>query len=283
MGELVQLKQSSNIVIDWLGQYKSEETIRGYKYSVEDFFDCGIENISDWKIKGVRFKDVQEYIKGLFNKGKSDNTIKKRIASLSSLFEYCDGIVGENPFSDKKVKKLLKLNMKKGEVGKVGKTISKEDIGKLLDRVDNKYERLLIGIMFKTGMRVSEVVEIKYNDIVEINEGKWLRVGNGKGRKVRFIPIKEGLIRDIEEYIKCYKVDGRLFKIGARRIDEILKKWIDLSCHDCRRSFAMNYIKNGGILTDLQRILGHDSLESTRKYLVEFEKFNKRMGDVIDW
>jgi integrase/recombinase XerD len=278
---LVRLKQNNNVVRDWLNQFKSKETIRGYKYIVENFFSCDVEGISEWKIKGVRFRDIQKYLKVLFDNSKSDNTVKNRKAALSSLFEYCidEGVLSENPCDNRRIRKLIKFNQKEGE--EKGKSISKEQIRALLGKIDSKYEKLMIGIMFKTGVRVSELIKIKYEDI-EYRNGYWLKV-LGKGNKVRYIPIKEELIREIEEYIKCYKVEGKLFKCGTRQVDRILKKWIDLSCHDCRRSFAMNYIKNGGILTDLQRILGHIKLETTRKYLIEFERFDGRMGNVIDW
>ena len=284
MGELVALKGNNNVIMDWLDQYKSDKTIRGYKYSVENFFDCDIELINDWKIKGVKFTDVQKWIKGLFDQGKSDNTIKNRKAGLSSLFEYCIdmGIIGENPCDNRRVKKLMKFNSITGE--EKGKSISKKAIRELLDRIDNRYEKLMIGIMFKTGVRVSELIEIKFEDIEIRNEKYWLKV-TGKGRKVRFIPIREELIKEIEDYMKCYRVNegDRLFKIGTRQVDKVLKKWIDLSCHDCRRSFAINYIKNNGRLTDLQRILGHSKLETTRKYLIEYERFDDSLVDVIDW
>ena len=45
----------------------------------------------------------------------------------------------------------------------------------------------------------------------------------------------------------------------------------------------INYIKNNGRLTDLQRILGHSKLETTRKYLIEYERFDDSLVDVIDW
>jgi integrase len=281
MGTVVQLKQNGNVVMDWLNQFKSEETIRGYKYSVENFFGCEIESINEWRIKGVKAEDVEKFLKRLF-KNKGDNTVNTRKAGLSSLFEYCidKKIITENPFVNRITKNIIKVNSSEGEVK--GKSISKKDIIELLDRIDNKYERLMIGTMFKTGVRVSEVVKIEYKDIEKRNDSYWLKV-IGKKRRIRYIPIKEELIKEIEEYIRCYKVEGRLFKCGSRQIDRILKKWIDLSCHDCRRSFAMNYIKNGGILTDLQRILGHVKLETTRKYLIEFDRFDGRMGDVIDW
>ena len=126
MGELVALKGNNNVIMDWLDQYKSDKTIRGYKYSVENFFDCDIELINDWKIKGVKFTDVQKWIKGLFDQGKSDNTIKNRKAGLSSLFEYCIdmGIIGENPCDNRRVKKLMKFNSITGE--EKGKSISKK-------------------------------------------------------------------------------------------------------------------------------------------------------------
>jgi integrase len=281
MGELVQLQIKDNIIKDWLNQYKSKETKRGYKYAVEDFFGCDINYINEWKIKGIKFRDVQKYIKGLLD-SKSDNTVETRKAALSSFFEYCidEGIISENVWCDRRIKRLIKLNATKGE--EAGKSISKEDIRELLDRINNRYEKLMIGIMFRTGVRVSELVNIEYSDIEKVNELYWLKV-IGKGSRLRYIPIKEELIREIEEYMRTYKVENKLFNIGTRQVDVILKKWIELSCHDCRRSFAINYVNSRGLITDLQVILGHSNINTTRKYVIEYEKFNGRMGSVIDW
>jgi len=292
MGEIVQLRNDNaksninNVVMDWLDQFKSEDTIRGYKYGVEEFFGCDVENISEWKIKGVKFSDVQKYIEGLFDQGKSDNTVRLRKSALSSLFEYCIDaeVVGENPCSHRRVKKVCKLRETEGKYE--GKSISKEQIGMVLGKIDNKKEHLIIWLMFKTGVRVSELIDICGEDI-EYRDGYWLRV-LGKGSKVRYIPLKDDLVEEIMEYIEDRGIseDERLFDIGVRQVDRVLKKWsgeLELSCHDCRRSFAMNYIKNGGLLTDLQRLMGHSKLETTRLYLVEFNVFDNSVGDVIDW
>jgi site-specific recombinase XerD len=291
MGDLVQLSKinntsKNNVVMDWLDQFKSEDTIRGYKYGVEDFFGCNIENISEWKIKGIKFSDVQKYIEGLFDEEKSDNTIRLRKSALSSLFEYCIDaeIVSENPCNHRRINKLIKLRETEGKYE--GKSISKEQIGILLGEIDNKKEHLIVGLMFKTGVRVSELIDICGEDI-EYRDGYWLRV-LGKGSKVRYICLKDELVEEIMEYMEDRRIgeEEKLFNIGTRQVDRVLKKWsgeLGLSCHDCRRSFAMNFIKNGGLLTDLQRLLGHSKLETTRGYLVEFNVFDSSVGDVIDW
>jgi len=282
MGELVQLKQKSNVVMDWLDQFKSEKTIETYKCSVEGFFGCKIDEINNWKIKSVKVRDVQDWVKGLFY-NMSDNTVKTKIASISSLFEYCidEGIIRENVWIDRRVKKLFKVNAKRGE--ECGIALSKDEIGELLDRIDGIYERLIINVMVKTGVRISEVVEIKYSDI-EIKNGKyWLRV-EGKGRKIRWICIKEELIKEIEEYMKFYDVDDKLFEIGTRQINRIIKKWDDrLTPHDLRRTFITNLIKNGASINVVQQLAGHSNLATTQKYFKEYEKFNEKIVDYIDW
>jgi integrase/recombinase XerD len=292
MGDIVQLvkvekdNMNSNVVADWLNQFKSEKTIVGYKYGVECFFGCSVEDISDWKIKGVKFSDVQKYIEGLFDQGKSDNTVRLRKAAISSLFEYCIdvGIVSENVCNHRRVKKIMKLREIEGECK--GKSISKEQIGLLLGKIEDKKEHLIVGILFKTGVRVSELIEICGEDI-EYRDGYWLRV-LGKGSKVRYVVLKDELVEEIMMYIEDRGIseEEKLFDIGVRQVQRMIEKWsgeLELSCHDCRRSFAMNYIKNGGLLTDLQRLLGHSKMETTRLYIIEFNKFDSKIGDVIDW
>lgn len=284
---VVELKKykDSNTVMNWLDQYKSEKTIRGYKYIVEEFFDCDIELINDWKIKSVKFSDVKKYLKGLFEQGKSDNTVKNRKAGLSSLFEYCIDmeIIRENPCNNRRVKKLLQLNVRKGE--EVGISLSKDEIRELLNRIDNELEKLMIEVMVKTGVRISELVEIKFSDLVLKNNKYWMQI-EGKGRKLRWVIVNEELLNKIKNYIDKneIEIDERIFQVGVRTVDRVVKKWDNrLSAHDLRRTFITNLIKNGASINVVQQLAGHKNMATTQKYFKEYERFNEKIGEYIDW
>lgn len=285
MGEVIRLLNGESIVNKFLSQYKSADSIRSYKSAIKDFFGMDTEYISDIRIKMIRYTDVQKYIKGLFDAGKSDNTIKRQISCLSSLFKFAvdEGVVKENWFGSDRLKKTVKLNTKKGE--EIGIAISQKEISELLNKINNKYEKLIINFMVKTGVRVSELIKIKYGDIEVKNGIRWLRV-EGKGRKIRYIPIKDELMNDIRDYMKCYKVaeDDELFSISARQVANIVKKWDGrLSPHDLRRTFITNLIKNGASIDVVQRLAGHSSISVTQRYFKEYEKFNEKVLDFITW
>ena len=136
----------------------------------------------------------------------------------------------------------------------------------------------LLTVLFDTGLRASEALALEISDIKQ--EG-YLLVRHGKGGKSRSVPVERATIKTIRSYIQyersdesgtnlVFLVNDHAMSRGA--LDKMLDRFSEfaginrLSAHAFRRGFAAQYIRNGGDVFTLQRILGHTSLEMSNRY-----------------
>jgi site-specific recombinase XerD len=139
------------------------------------------------------------------------------------------------------------------------------------------YEHRLHAIvltLFDTGCRIDEVLSLKTSDV---DMDSLLLTVTGKGRKQRRIPFSFQLRRVLNRYTDT---DGLLFrtrdgrKLGRRNVLRDVKRLCrtlsfvppERTLHACRHTFAVNYLRKGGSVFHLQKVLGHSSLEMTRRY-----------------
>jgi integrase/recombinase XerD len=166
---------------------------------------------------------------------------------------------------------------------KVGKklpvVLSKEEVRALIDSIENLKHRLMIKLMYSTGLRVAELCSLKVRDLeLEKNYG-WVR--KGKGNKDRLfivaLGIKPELISRIEKNDLCSNsllFRGRKGKVSSRTIQEIVRMAAkkcqfrkNVTPHTLRHSFATHLIENGYSVANVQGLLGHNSAETTMVYL----------------
>lgn len=148
-----------------------------------------------------------------------------------------------------------------------------EEVKKILESVGNPRDFLIIKMLWETGMRVSELVNLKYSNInfktnfITIINSKW-----GRSRRVLVSEITKKLLKD---YCKIKKITGEmnLFNINRFQIRRIVIKhskkvgFKGVHPHTFRHSFAINCIRNDMNIRQLQMLLGHKDLESTAVYL----------------
>ncbi len=172
------------------------------------------------------------------------------------------------------------------------KALTKEEIKKLIQNCKNKKEKLVLLLLYSTGLRVSELANLKVEDIKL--EESYLIVRGGKGKKDRIIPLSNKVKTLIEEYLKNRKKDSKYLinnKFGEKISTVYLEKMIreigkraniKVTCHMLRHSFATHILENGADIRVIQEILGHERLSTTQiytkittKYLKEiYTKFN---------
>lgn len=156
-----------------------------------------------------------------------------------------------------------KGNVKKG----FRKYWDKEYINKCIDQIQNPKHRVIIKTLWYTGMRVSEVINIKKKDIDLENYTiriKWLK--NRKYQE-RIIPMHPDLQNILQFFIADLNKDERLFQMSRQRVYQITKKYLKGSPHQIRHSFAVNWLRNDGDLVQLKRMLGHSHINATMEYL----------------
>jgi len=161
---------------------------------------------------------------------------------------------------------------------KIPVALSSEEVSKIFNSIKNDRHRLIIELMLSSGMRVSECVSIKTNDI-NLNE-RIIKVKQGKGNKDRLTILSEGTVRNIREYLEerddqnPYLFPGKDGHISVKLPQKIIKEAADRAgvqtnvyCHALRSTFATNLLNSGVDLKMIQDLLGHQSIKTTERYL----------------
>jgi integrase/recombinase XerD len=181
---------------------------------------------------------------------------------------------------------------------KLPTALSKDEISALLNAADNPKHKLLLGLMYSAGLRVSEATNLKVRDL-ELNEGiAWVR--SGKGSKDRFFNIASDLKPTLEKLVKNAKAEDYIFKgqngpLTPRAIQMAMQKIAqkagikkEISPHSLRHSFATHQLEKGVDIRKIQEQLGHENLATTQIYTrvstTELKKIKSPLDDLhIKW
>ncbi len=152
---------------------------------------------------------------------------------------------------------------------KLPKYIEDSVVLEMLDdaKKDKKRNYLILLMLWRTGLRVSELVNLKKRDI----QNDIIFVRQGKFGKDRVIPLEKELGNILGFYLDGLHPKDKLFKISDRQVRNIVYKYTpdgyNVHPHTFRHSFAVHCLKSGMNLRNLQKILGHSSLTCTQVYL----------------
>ena len=171
-------------------------------------------------------------------------------------------------------KKYDKVNFKRPRSEKkLPKVIDGEFIKQQLSKIENIKHRAILTLTYSVGLRVSEVVNLKIQDID--SKRMLIHIKNAKGRKDRIVPLSQTALELLRDYFKQHKPKEYLFNgqitpqysIGS--CQKIYKKYIDKdsSIHTLRHSSFTNLLESGTDVTIIQKIAGHSSIKTTQIYL----------------
>ena len=300
------IKEFSNFLL--LEKNLSSNTINSYQKDIlqlENYISTKYkQNIN---IKDALSKDVfDEYLVYLYDKEYKSATLARKLSSIKSFFIFLEDekIINSNPVKFLKFPKLER---------KIPKTLNQQIIDTMLD--NSKYLSLrdsaIIELIYATGIRASELINIKITDI-DFNEAS-LRI-LGKGSKERIIPIHDLALKLISSYWKNeiynhnklvknkkikFKRDLLFLNVNGKKltrqglwyiIKNISKKLgLDInkvSPHILRHTFATHLLYNGVPLRHLQELLGHSNISTTQIYThlsdqymeSEYSKFRPRVN-----
>lgn len=257
----------------------SDLTINGYDYEITKFLDYLNDNHLDYK--KINIDMIRNYLKYLDSLKYKKNSISKNLSSLRSYYKFLteEKVVLTNPFKNisnpKKDKKLPDF-------------LNYEEINKLFDSADTKTplglrNRCILELLYDTGIRVSELVNLKINDI-EFDK-KIINI-LGKGKKERIVYYGDYLQEVLEKYIndsRKYLLNNKLSeylilnnngsKITTRGVEYIIDKMVNeaaikhkISPHVLRHTFATHMLNGGADIKSIQQLLGHESLSTTGIY-----------------
>ena len=226
----------------------SPQTIRSYSYNVGmflDFIDKSGLNLNNEAVKSY-----------LLSQNLSRNTLRLRQMSLKFFFSE----VLKKPFSQDEIP-LMKKEKKLPQV------ISKEKIKILIDSCDNLKHKLIIEFLYSSGLRLSELLNLKRRDIDFDNN--LILIRQGKGAKDRVTLLSPSLKNDLLK--RDYIFEGRNGKYTKKSVQKVLerlgeKNGIKIHPHMLRHSFATHLLEQGTDLRHIQKLLGHSSSKTTEIY-----------------
>lgn len=230
----------------------SKKTIEAYSYHVRDFIEYCCEKYENGK--------KRDYILCLINNGKDGSTV--RLVSAAIDF-YIINVLKEHP-----EKVPLPKNKRKLPI-----IVSKENIKKMIKNTMNIKHQLIIELLYSSGIRLSELLNLKVEDIDFQNN--IINVKEGKGRKDRITIVSHNTILKIKEYCgeNGLVFEGRNGKYSAKSVQMIIeraRKKIGIkhkvTPHMLRHSFATHLLESGIDIRYIQSLLGHSSLRTTQIY-----------------
>ena len=267
-----------NKFITYLSSEKrfSEHTVKSYTTDLKQFTDflCDEFQIID-KIDEIRFQIIRTWIASLLEKGISPRSVNRKISTLKSYFKFLirEGVILENP--------MIKLVAPKSKK-RLPVFIEEEQITSLLNEVQfeegftGERNKLIIELFYVTGIRLSELINIKISDVNFQSQA--IKV-LGKRNKERLIPLSSNVLEELKSFIDKYQIECFLFsnkdgkKLYTKLVYRIVNKYIGKissvnkrSPHILRHTFATHMLNNGADINAIKELLGHANLSATQVY-----------------
>ncbi len=286
----------------------SAHTLRNYESDLQQFIDYLVPPPSDSQptngrkraapkpiepdLKQIDHITIREWLASLHSDHKKKSSIARKLAALRTFFQFLvrEGIIESNP---------AKLVATPRKEKKLPVHLSIEDAVRFIETPDpetdfGKRDRAILELLYATGIRVSELVQLNLRDVDMSN--KLLRVF-GKRRKERIVPFGDPASAALNNYLSIrekFLMNAPVSKRDAqplilnyqgtrmttRSVGRLIEKYIrlcagihDISPHALRHSFATHLLDSGADLRDIQALLGHARLSTTQVYThVSMEK-----------
>lgn len=259
----------------------SENTIESYRLDLVEYLNfLNKQNINTWE---VSVDQLNNFLAQEKDQGKATASIARLLSSLRRFYQW---LIRKDII---KIDPILKIDSPKKE-HRLPLALSNSEIDKLLQMPDTSKklgirDRAILETLYATGMRVSELLNLKLEDLhEELNLVKVI----GKGSKQRLVPITEVAISWISKYNKEVR-EGQLLKTGVwsdniflnargkpltrQAVWQLIKKYCQLAGiqkkvtpHTLRHTFATHLLENGADLRVVQEILGHSDIGTTQIY-----------------
>ncbi len=248
----------------------SEKTVKNYCWFVNRFLDFTNKDSEE-----LTEDDVKAFLSGLIDKN-SSSTVALAAASVKFFFSEI-------------IKKTIVLNLPKKEK-RLPEVLTKDEIKKLIESAETRKSRFIIQFLYATGLRVSELVNLK---ICDVNFSE--RIGmikRGKGKKDRLFLLPDKLLQELKPFTEEKQYDYMFSKekpLTTRNIQKIIKKAAfkagfnkKITPHTLRHSYATHLLDLGTDIRRIQTLLGHENLQTTQIYTHVSTEELKKIPNPLD-
>ena len=265
----------------------SQNTVKAYETDISAFINWIKEN-TKLKLKDIKEENINKYISYLFELNLKSSSVNRKISSIKSLYMFLvkKNILKNSPINEviaPKQEKYLPFSMSEDEVDKLLNS------PKLSNKIE-KRDKAMIEMLYATGMRISELVNLK---ITDIDTQRCVVKVLGKGSKERLIPFGEAALESLNAYLsdreestsKEIFLSNRRTKISRIAFWHRIKLYLSrenlknsISPHTLRHAFATHLLNRGADLRSVQLLLGHSDLSTTQIYT---HIAKQRLSDVL--
>ena len=264
----------------------SPHTIKHYSRDLAEFIDYLAAGKSERIIRlgQIDHITVRDFLSHLHQRGNQKSSIARKLSALRSFFRYLhrEGKIQKNPAKLVNTPRLPQKTPRFLSFGQVDTLLQLPDT----DNARGIRDRAMMELLYASGLRVSELVQLNFEDLSL--DQKLIKV-RGKGKKERLVPFGEKAYESLKSYLpvrgSLLQHRGNLEELSAlflnlwggrltarsfqRNLDQYVQKGallLDVHPHLLRHSFATHLLNNGADLRSIQELLGHESLSSTQKY-----------------
>ena len=238
----------------------SPKTIKSYLHYITDLLEFSSKNP-----KAVSTDDIRRYLENLADNEKSASTLNIAHSAFKLYFEK---ILNRRFFASIPRAKQPK---------KLPETLTKKEVHQILGAIQNVKHRLMLCVMYSSGLRVSELIncKVKHLDF----ESRLMHVSLAKGAKDRKTIISEKLCPVLEKYVKNKNANDYVFesdrkgRLTERTVQKVFSDALksteikrQATCHSLRHSFATHLLEAGTSIRYIQELLGHSKIETTQIY-----------------
>lgn len=252
----------------------SPNTIRAYMTDLQGFVSWIKTSRPEAKWSNIRREDIDAYLTEQTQKGLKSSTTNRHLSAISSIYKYMqrEGYNVENP---------CKYESRKKVPATLPTTISVKGIAKAYKHAQGVHKTML-GILATTGIRIQEMLDLKWQDIDF--ETSTLTI-MGKGSKERKVQTDAEVLHKLQEVSTWSTPDMKVFYISQRRARYMIYEALAPYCkcqhlnpHSIRHTFATELAKNGENCTTIAKMLGHTHIETSQKYINMAEISTTRKG-----
>ncbi|APC41561.1 tyrosine-type recombinase/integrase [Clostridium estertheticum] len=254
--------------------YNAYKTIQSTQTVLNRFSD-----LDDMELSKITTLDIQKVVDTLTGEDLNPNTIKYYLKKLTIIFN-----AAKNQYSiiDAIPTKNIRVNKSK-EINK--KALTEDEVSNLLNVYKDSKYFLLVFIAAKTGMRIGEVLGLKWNDINSVDniinvERQWKKDENGKfdfgtlksNNSYRSIPISKSICKELLAHKNVIQLNNRIFEFENKdnviaALDKSLKRnGFNITIHELRHTYATKLIANGMDYKTAASILGHSVQLTIKTY-----------------